>query len=318
MTKTGGLPKKTFLHPESDKDYYKRSSTGDTLGKSRKNLSFVVPVTKLNERLKDTFWTKLKSILPGLNSFDNKEITEKLEKQFLNPKSSDETKLNEEHRRKVEKKLQEMDPEELRMVNWFVNIVGSLTTEQEKENVLDFLKTFKKQNNTKTHTLQKGSSSTEDNKPKTKTKAELKDTSKQRSMAESTSDEDGALEHESISTQRKKQKQTQKPKASKSKSIKESSLTDKQTLQQESRTAKGKKLILKPTASKSTSQPKSPEGKKQTQNAKRKLKDDDSTTDKSLGKKPRLVQEQQMNQHSLQLEAGKRTKYNLKLPLTWR
>jgi hypothetical protein len=53
MTQNEGLPKKTFLHPDSDKDYYKRSSKKDLLGKSRKNLSFVVPVQKLDERLKD-------------------------------------------------------------------------------------------------------------------------------------------------------------------------------------------------------------------------------------------------------------------------
>jgi hypothetical protein len=58
MTKNGDLPKETFLHPESDKDYYKRSSAGDILGKSRKNLSFVVPFDKIDERLKDVFWQK--------------------------------------------------------------------------------------------------------------------------------------------------------------------------------------------------------------------------------------------------------------------
>jgi hypothetical protein len=79
MTKNGDLPKKTFLHPESDKDYYKRNSAGDTLGKSRKNLSFVVPFEKMGEILRDVFWKKLQSMLPNLKSFDSKKIIGALE-----------------------------------------------------------------------------------------------------------------------------------------------------------------------------------------------------------------------------------------------
>ncbi len=330
MTKTGGLPKKTFLHPESDKDYYKRSSTGDILGKSRKNLSFVVVITKLDERLKDVIWKKLQSILPDLKSFDNKEITDKLEKQFINPKSSDEAKLNEEHRQKMDRKLQEMNPAELRMVNWFVNIVGSLTTEQENENVLDFLKTFKKQNNIKTSLEQQESIKTGKNTPRTKTKGELKDTSQSRSTEETTSDEDGDLGHHLRTTQRKKQ--TQKPKVSKSKSIKESSMNDKvnfqqesrttkrkkqtqkakesreesesddeETLQQDSRTRKGKKQKQKSNLGKAKSMKKPPSNaedslgkesssRKRKQKAKREPKDDPSKV-KSSRKRPRLMQE---------------------------
>jgi hypothetical protein len=306
MTKTGGLPKKTFLHPESDKDYYKRSSTGDILGKgkSRKNLSFVVLVEKIDKRLKDVIWTKLQSILPDLNSFDCKEITDKLEKKFLDSRLPDEKTLNEELRQKIDIKLQKCDSDKLWIVNRFVNVVekGHLTTEE----FMEIIKTIENQNPAKTLAVPLESSSQQENKQRIKTKEELKDTSKSRATEESTSDLDGALEQQLRST--KGNKETQKPKVSKSKSIKEFSMNDKETLQQESRTTDRKKQTLKPTASKSTSQQKSTEGKKQTQNAKRKLKDDDSTKDRSSIKKPRLMQEQQMNENSLQLEAGKRTK----------
>jgi hypothetical protein len=297
MTKTDGLPKKTFLHPESEKDYYKRSSTGDILGKSRKNLSFVVPVTKLDERLKSVIWKKLKSILPDLKSFDNKEITDKLEKKFLDSRLPDEKTLNEELRQKIDIKLQKCDSEKLRIVNSFVNKVGRLTSNQEKE-ISDLFTKFEKQTNTEATIVPKESSSTGEIIQRIKTKGELKDTSQTRSTEESTLDEDGNLEQQSLPAKGKKE--TQKPKLSKP--IKEYCSTDKETIQQQSRTTMG---IQKPTVSKSTSQQKSPEGKKQTQNAKRKLKDDDSTKDKSSSKKPRLMQEVQMNEHSPQLKAGK-------------
>jgi hypothetical protein len=266
MTKTGGLPKKTFLHPESEKDYYKRSSTEDILGKSRKNLSFVVPVTKLDERLKSVIWKKLKSILPDLNSFDCKGIIEKLEKKFLDARLPNEKTLNEDLRQKIDIKLQKIDPEKLLFVNRLVNIALNLTTEQEKA-ILDFSKEFENKKENNPEIVPQESSLKQENKQRIKTKGELKDTSTE----ESTSDEDGAL-------------------------------------QQESRTTNRNKQTLKPTASKPTTQQKFPEGKKETQNSKRKLKDDDSSKVKSSRKKPRLMQEQQMNQHSPHLEAGKRTK----------
>ncbi len=196
--------------------------------------------------------------------------------------------------------MQKFDSDRLWIVNSFVNKVGRLTSNQEKE-ISDLFTKFEKQTNTKATIVPKEFSSTGENTPRIKTKGELKETTKSMSMEESTSDEDGALEQQTIPPKGKKE--TQKPKVSKP--IKEYCSTDKETIQQQSRTTMG---IQKPTSSKSTTQQKSPEGKKQTQNAKRKLKDDDSTKVKSSRKKPRLMQEQQMNQHSPQLEAGKRTK----------
>jgi hypothetical protein len=370
LTDKGKLQKKAFLHPESEKDYYKRNSKEDIEGKCKKILSFVVPVTKLDERLKKAILKKLNSILGNnsnklnlilgkksknsnkLNSIDYDNITKQLKEKYLFNRSPDEKKQNEDLRQKINKKIQKLHPEKLGIVNSFVNKVGRLTSNQEKE-ISDLFTKFEKQTNTKATIVPKESSSTGENTPRIKTKGELKETSKSMSVEESTSDEDGTLEQESTtitlqqessSTGERRQriktkgelkdtskprskeestsdedgnleqqslptkgkKETQKPKVSKS--MQESSLTDKHTLQQESRTAKGKKLILKPTASKPTTQQKFPEGKKQTQNGKRKLKDDDSTKDKSSRKKPRLMQEQQMNENSPQLVAGKRTK----------
>jgi hypothetical protein len=303
MTKTDGLPKKTFLHPESDKDYYKRSSTGDILGKSRKNLSFVVPVTKLDERLKSVIWKKLKSTLPDLDSFDSREISAALEANLLVSRSPDEKKLNEELQQKIDKNLQKMDQGDLRIVHKCAKLVGNgnLTTEQ-KEEIVNFFKKFEHQKILIKTSLQQQQSITRgEHKQRTKPKGELKDTSQSRSTEETTSDEDGNLEQQSLPAKGKKE--TQKPKVSKP--IKEYCSTDKETIQQQSRTTMG---IQKPTSSKSTTQQKFPEGKKQTQNAKRKLKDNDSTRDRSSRKKPRLMQEQQMNENSQKHEAGERTK----------
>jgi hypothetical protein len=340
MTQNDGLPKKTFLHPDSDKDYYKRSSKKDLLGKSRKNLSYVVPVQKLDERLKDVLWTKLKSMLPDLNSFDCKEITDKLEKKFLDARLPDEKTLNEDLRQKVDKKLQKFHPDKLWIVNSFVNKVGRLTSNQEKE-IADLFTKFEKQTNTEATSVPKNSSPTLDNKLRTKTKGELKDTSQSRSTEESTSDEDGDLGHHLTTTKGKKQ--TQKLKVTQSKSIEESSMNDKETLhqelrttkrkkqtqeakesseesesdyeetlQQESRSKKGRKQKQKPILVPAKSMKKPPSNaedslvkesssRKRTQNAKREPKDDPSKV-KSSRKRPRLMKEEQTIEDSPNLK----------------
>jgi hypothetical protein len=161
LTKKGDLPKKTFLHPESSKDYYKRNLKGDTEGRSKKNFSFVVPIKNLNERLRDVLWKKLKSILPDLKSFDSREIIDKLEKKYLYSRLPNEKQLNEDFRQKVDKKLEKMDPKKLSIVNKCVNIVKSLTTDQENE-LVELLKKFELKN-TETKTVSQDCSSTDKN-----------------------------------------------------------------------------------------------------------------------------------------------------------
>jgi hypothetical protein len=185
LTKNGDLPKKTFLHPESDKDYYKRSSAGDILGKSRKNLSFVVPFEKMGERLGDVFWKKLKSMLLNLKSFDSKKIIEALEKEYLDSTKPDEKKQKEFVQHMTVKRMEEMNLEQNRQIKNLASVWTNLTSEQVNK-LLNLAASFQQENTNKL-VSQQALSSTEDNKQRTKTKAELKDTSKSMSSEESTS-----------------------------------------------------------------------------------------------------------------------------------
>jgi len=295
MTKTGGLPKKTFLHPESDKDYYKRSSTGDILGKSRKNLSFVVPVTKLDERLKDVIWKKLQSILSDLKSFDSREISAALEANLLVSRSPDEKKLNEELQQKIEKNIHKMDQGDLRIVHKCAKLVGNgnLTTEQ-KEEIVNFFKKFENLKFIKTSPSKSSSIKTGENTPRTKTKGELKDTSQSRSTEESTSDEDGVLEQQLTTTKGKKQKpRAKRAKTPKTGSNKKSSLNDKLTLQQDSRTTKRKKQTQKAKESSEESESDDEETLQQ---------ESRSTKGKKQKQKPNLVKAKSMKKLPLNVE----------------
>jgi hypothetical protein len=229
--------------------------------------------------------------LPDLNSFDSKEITDKLEKKFLDARLPDEKTLNEDLRQKVDKKLQKFHPDKLWVVNRFVNVVekGSLTTEE----FLEIIQKIENKKPAKTSAVPLESSSQQENKPRTKTKGELKETSKSMSVEESTSDEDGALEQESRSTQRKKHKQTQKPKVSKSKSLKDSTLDNEDTSQQEPKTKKRKKQTQKAKESSEESESDDEETLQQ---------ESRSTKGKKQKQKPNLVKAKSMKKLPLNVE----------------
>ena len=106
--------KMTFLHPYSALNWYRRTSKGDSKGKSLKTSSFVVPIHELDRRLNSVIKAKMGELLKiDPNDSENIEkIKKHLDDRFINNLTDDQRERHADLDQKIQHRLMTMTLEE--------------------------------------------------------------------------------------------------------------------------------------------------------------------------------------------------------------